>query len=187
MTPFEFLMSRRSVPSRQLGMPGPDAQEQQALFELAVRVPDHGRLAPWRFIRIAGDSRLRFGSKLAALTQARDSDAPEAVIEKDRTRFSKAPLVVVVVARLTKGHKVPEQEQLLSAGCVCYNLLLGAQAMGYGAQWLTAWPAYDPAVAALLGLGDAERVAGFIHIGTMTADVAHPERPDAAALVTDLA
>ena len=181
----QFLQQRLSVPSRQLGEPGPDQAQIDRLLRLAVRVPDHGRLTPWRFVRIAGDARLRLGERLAALASERDPQAPAAAIEKDRNRFSYAPLVLAVVARITHNHKVPEQEQLLSAGCACYNLLLGAQAMGFGAQWLTGWAAYDAEVARWFGLGEDERIVGFVHIGTAREPAAERQRPDAPALLSE--
>ena len=106
-------------------------------------------------------------------------------MDKDRQRFSHAPLVLVVVGRLTPGHKVPEQEQLLSGGAVCFALLQAAQALGFGAQWLTGWAAYDPVVTARLGLGPGETVLGFIHIGTPSEEAPERQRPDAAALLDD--
>ncbi|MEE7546213.1 nitroreductase, partial [Xanthomonas sp. Kuri4-1] len=109
----------------------------------------------------------------------------EAAVEKDRQRFAHAPLVIVVVARLTPGHKVPEQEQLLTAGCVCFALLQAAQAHGYGAQWLSAWMAYDPEVRAHLGLDEHEAIAGFIHIGTPRIAAPERDRPDPEALLLD--
>src|SRR5690242_9505451 len=159
----QALDERRSVPSRQLGEPGPDEATLLRMLTSAVRMPDHGKLVPFRFVRIAGDSRHKLGEILATRTRERDPGAPEAAIEKDRQRFSFAPLVITVVARLQPGHKVPEQEQLLTAGCVCFALLQAAQAYGFGAQWLTAWMAYDPVVATHLGLSEHERIAGFIH------------------------
>jgi nitroreductase len=185
MDPLSALRHRRSTPSRLLGPPGPDAGQLRALLECAVRVPDHGKLAPWRFIEIAGDARLALGEFLAARSLQRDPAAAAVVVEKDRARFSHAPLVLVVVARLLAGHKVPEQEQLLSGGALCFQLLLAADALGFGAQWLTGWPAYDPAVAARLGLGPAERVLGFIHLGTAREPVPERERPDAMALLSE--
>ena len=185
MTPWDFLNRRLSVPSRLLGDPGPDAATVDALITLAARVPDHGRLAPWRFIRVAGDARHALGERLAALTKARDAEAPAAALDKDRGRFNRAPLVIIVVARLTPGHKVPEQEQLLSAGLAAYNLLLGAEALGFGAQWLTGWPAYDAEVDAMLGLAANERVVAFIHIGTPTGPGIERPRPGASELLAD--
>ena len=179
------LDERRSVPARQLGEPGPDHAALLRMLASAVRVPDHGRRVPFRFVRIAGDARLRLGEALAAMTRARDPDATDAGLEKDRMRFAHAPLVVVVVARLGEDAKIPGVERLLTSGCVCFALLQAAQALGFGAQWLTGWPAYDDAVRALLGVGGDEAIAGFIHVGTPRIDVPERERPDAAALLTD--
>ncbi len=178
--PLQFLNQRLSVPSRHLGEPGPDPDQLDALLSAAIRVPDHGRLSPARLLLLRGDARQRFGERLAGIHERKDPDAPPAVLAKDRERYTHAPLIVVVIARVLGDHKIPEQEQVLSAGCVAYNLLLGAQAMGFGAQWLTGWAAYDREVAALLGLADNERVIGFVHVGTAReAAIEHP-RPTLA-------
>jgi len=187
MDPLSALRHRRSTPSRLLGAPGPDAAQLHALLECAVRVPDHGKLVPWRFVAIAGAAKSALCDFIAARSRERDPGAAEAVVEKDRLRFSFAPLVLVVVGRLTPGHKVPEQEQLLSGGALCFQLLLAADAMGFGAQWLTGWPAYDPAVAARLGLGPNERVLGFLHLGTAREAAPERERPDVRSLLSELA
>ncbi|MBB4757192.1 nitroreductase [Xanthomonas arboricola] len=181
----QALDARRSVPSKQLGEPGPDDDTLLRMLASAVRVPDHGKLVPFRFLRISGDARQALGDFLAERTQAADPLAPPAAVEKDRNRFNDAPLVVVVIAALRPGHKVPEQEQLLTAGCVCFALLQAAQAHGFGAQWLTAWMAYDPAVTGYLGLEQNERIAGFIHIGTPRMQMPERERPDPRALLRD--
>jgi nitroreductase len=186
MDPLSALRHRRSTPSRLLGAPGPDAAQLRALLECAVRVPDHGKLAPWRFIVIAGDAKDAFCEFLAARSRERDPAAEPALVEKDRLRFSYAPLVLVAVARLVPGHKVPEQEQLLSGGALCFQVLLAADAMGFGAQWLTGWPAYDAVVAARLGLAEGERVLGFLHLGTAREPAPERERPDAMALLSEL-
>ena len=183
--PLHVLDTRRSVPSKQLGEPGPDHATLLRMLASAVRVPDHGKLVPFRFIRLQGEARHALGDLLAARTLHLQPDAADAVVEKDRARFSHAPVIVTVVARLTPGHKVPEQEQLLTAGSVCFALLQAAQALGFGAQWLTGWMAYDAAVAATLGLSADERIAGFIHIGTPKMEVPERERPDPALLLTD--
>jgi len=185
MIELEFLQRRRSVPSRLLGEPGPSSAQVDALLDQAVRVPDHGKLAPWRFLRIQGAARLALGELLAARSRERDPAAPAAAVEKDRQRFSHAPLVLAVVARITQGHQVPEQEQLLSGGAVCFALLQGAQALGFGAQWLTGWAAYDPVIRARLGVAGHEAVLGFIHIGTASADAPERQRPDARGLLSD--
>ena len=179
----DALQSRRSVPSKQLTVPGPDEDTLLRMLQAAARVPDHGKLVPFRFLRIQGDDRQALGDALAARTLQRDPQAAAAAVEKDRARFSHAPLIITVVARLTPGHKVPEQEQWLTAGCVCFALLQSAQALGFGAQWLTGWAAYDEVVGRVLGLQENEQVAGFIHIGTPRLDVPERERPDAGALL----
>lgn len=163
----DLLDSRRSTPSRQLGEPGPTPQQIERLLTAAIRVPDHGKLVPWRLLTIAGATRIALGEKLAQIHQRNEPDIAPALLTKDRERFTFAPLIVAVVARVEANHpKVPEQEQILSAGCVAYNLLLGTQALGFGAQWLTGWAAYDADAAALFGLAPAERIAAFVHIGT---------------------
>ena len=188
MTPLEFLNSRRSTPSRQLGAPGPDAAQLDAMLAAAVRVPDHGKLTPWRLILIRGDARRRLGERLAELHRRIEPDIPDGALTKDRERYNFAPLIVAVVARIDASHaKVPEQEQILSAGNVAYNLLLAAHALGFGAQWLTGWAAYDRDAAALFGLAANERIVGFVHIGSAAEPAPERTRPNVADLVSDLA
>lgn len=179
------LNARRSVPARQLTAPGPDAATLERMLRAAVRVPDHGKRTPWRFLRIAGDARQALGESLVARALERDPAAGAAMIDKDRQRFAHAPLVIAVIARLGPDEKIPESERFSSASCVCFALLQAAQACGFGAQWLTGWPAYDEAILRLLGLGPDERIAGFIHIGTPKMEAPERERPDPDALLTD--
>lgn len=177
---------RLSVPALQLGEPGPDEAELERLLRSAVRVPDHGKLVPWRLLLVRGEARARFGEALATIHRRNDPQVAPAKIEKNRERFRHAPLVVVVVARIEDDHpKIPAQEQLLSAGCVAYNLLLGAQALGFRAQWLTGWAAYDRDVADLLGLAANERIIGFVHVGSAREAVPERARPDLADVVSD--
>lgn len=176
-SPLQPLLHRHSVPVAQLGGPAPDEATLRALLEAAIRVPDHGKLVPFRLILLRGDDKLRFGERLAALAEARDPALPDSKREKERRRYTFAPLVIVVVARLDLGSKVPEIEQKLSAGCVAYNLLLGASQLGLGAQWLTGWAAYDAEVARMLGLASHEHVVGFVHVGTPQLDVPDRDRP----------
>ncbi|MDW8479023.1 MAG: nitroreductase [Xanthomonadales bacterium] len=182
MEPFAFLLARRSVPARLLAEPGPDEATLARLIALAVRVPDHGALAPWRFLVIRGEARTALGEFLARRRLAIEPAAPAAELEKDRRRLARAPVVVAVVARLRAGERIPEQEQLLSAGLAAYNLLLGAQALGFGGQWTTGWPAYDAEVARHLGLGEGERIVAFVHLGTVREEPPARPRPDPAAL-----
>ena len=162
------LDQRRSTPSLQLGEPGPDRATLLRMLRSAVRVPDHGKLVPFRFLAIEGDARRALGEALAARALERDPHAPAAALDKDRARFAHAPLALAVVARLHPDNpKVPEIEQWMTAGSVCFALLQAAQALGFGAQWLT----------------ENEHVAGFVHIGTPKIEVPERERPDPAALL----
>ena len=179
------LDARRSVPAMQLCEPGPDQAQLMRMLSSAVRVPDHGKRVPWRFIRIEGDARIAMGEQLAARSRERDPQASDAVIEKDRQRFLHAPLIVTVVADQGEDAKIPASERLLSAGCVCFALLQAAQALGFGAVWLTGWAAYDPHIARVLGLGDTEAVAGFIHIGSIRQPAPERDRPDPSLLLID--
>lgn len=181
-----MLDTRRSVPAKQLGAPGPDDATLLRMLRSAVRVPDHGKRVPFRFLRIAGADRDMLGERLSARSLARDPGIGEGALDKDRQRFSHAPLVITVVAVLDPDDtKIPEVERLLTAGSVCFALLQAAQALGFGGSWLTGWPAYDAEILALLGLGPNERVAGFIHIGTPRIEAPERDRPDPAALLTD--
>ena len=182
----KMLDQRRSSPSRTLHGPGPDAEEIRQMLISALRVPDHGKLVPWRFLKIQGDSRLALGNLLAARAIEIDANAPNAAIEKDRARFSFAPLIVTVIARLTPNHKVPVQEQILSGGAVCFALLQAAQALGFGAQWLTGWAAYDAVITKKLGLVENECVLGFIHIGNVSEPAPERLRPKLEDLLSDL-
>lgn len=179
------LNTRRSVPAKQLGNPGPSDAALQRMLEAAVRVPDHGKRVPFRFLRISGDARHALGARLAARSIERDPNAGDAAVEKDRNRFSHAPLVIAVIAKQGPDEKIPASERFSAASCVCFALLQSAQALGFGAQWLTGWPAYDPDVRTWLGVGDEEAVVGFIHIGTPKLDAPERDRPDPLALLTD--
>lgn len=180
----DLLQQRHSVPSRQLAEPAPDAAQLLDLLHTAIHVPDHGRLTPWRFIELREDGRRRFGKLVGDTWQREHPDAPDAAREKEHSRFASAPLVVVVVGRITPGHKVPEIEQQLSAGCVCLQLLQAAHAMGFAAQWLTGWAAYHPDIQSALGLTADEQIIGFVHIGTATAEPVARPRPDVRQLLS---
>jgi nitroreductase len=186
MNSLDFLEGRRSLPSRQLGEPGPTPEQLERLLTAAIRVPDHGKLTPWRLLLIRGEDRARLGAALADIHVRIDPGVPPAVVQKDRDRFNFAPLIVAAIARVEPNHpKVPEQEQVLSAGYIAYNLLLGAQALGFGAQILTGWAAYDREAARLLGLGHNERIVAFVHIGTARETVPERIRPALAEVVSE--
>ncbi len=150
-----------------------------------MHVPDHARLSPWRFLRICGDARVALGNALVRRLLEREPDAPAAKIAKEGNRFNHAPCVIAVIATLTPDHKIPESEQLQSGSCACFALLQAADALGFGAQWLTGLAAYDPTILAVLGVVANERVLGFIHIGTIITPQDDRARPDPMNLLTD--
>lgn len=181
-----LLRTRRSVSAKSLGQPGPSAEALEQILRIAARVPDHKRLAPWRFVVFEGEARAAFGGVLADALVAEDKDAPSPIrLETERARFLRAPVVIAVVSSPRSTSVVPEWEQVLSAGAACLNLCLAAHAMGFAANWITEWYAYSPAVGKALGLGDGERVAGFIYIGTPLVTPDERERPDLAAIVSN--
>ena len=182
---FACLDTRRSTPSKQLDAPGPDDAMLLRMLRSAVRVPDHGKRVPFRFLRISGDARHALGEALAIRALRRDPKASDAVLDKDRNRFAHAPVIVAVIARLGPDEKIPESERFSSASCACFALLQAAQAAGFGAQWLTGWPAYDVEILRLLGLGEDEKITGFIHIGTPKLDAPERDRPDPRDLLSD--
>ena len=185
MSSIDALRARHSTPSRLLGAPGPDAAQLLRMLEVAVHVPDHGRLAPWRFLRIQGDARAVLGHALVTRLLEREPDAPAAKRDKERERFNHAPCVIAVIATLMPAHKIPESEQIQSGSCACFALLQSADALGFGAQWLTGWAAYDPKILEFLGVGANERVLGFIHIGMIFQPQDDRQRPDPVTLLSD--
>ena len=181
----DCLDQRRSVPSRQLAEPGPDWAQLEAMLQSASRVPDHGKRVPFRFLRISGDARAAMGELLATRKLALDPDASDSAIEKERARFSFAPVILTVIAKQGYDEKIPATERFSTASCVCFALLQAAQAAGFGAQWLTGWAAYDAEVRERLGVSEEEAIVGFIHIGTAQIEAPERDRPDAATLLRD--
>jgi nitroreductase len=180
----QLLKTRRSVKPMELGGPGPTPAELDTLLTVAARVPDHGKLAPWRFIVFEGDARMAAGEIIAAAFRASRADATPEQIDFERKRLSRAPLVVAVVSRAGPHAKIPEWEQQLSAGAVAMNLVIAAHAMGYAASWITEWYAYDRAVLDALGLAANERMAGFVHIGRPARPPEERERPKLGDIVS---
>ncbi len=171
----DLLLTRRSAKALTMVEPGPSDSEIETILRAGARVPDHGKLAPWRFILFKDDARAKFGELLAKIYAEVETRATEEQIAFERGRLSRAPLGVAVVSRVTPGIKIPEWEQILSAGAVCQNMLIAATALGYGAQWLTEWYAFDASVNEALGLGENERIAGYLYFGSES--VAKDERP----------
>ncbi|MFZ4532517.1 MAG: nitroreductase family protein [Alsobacter sp.] len=160
-----LLQERRSVAPHLMTGPGPTVAELDTILAIASRVPDHGKLCPWRFIVIAGEARQRIGAAAAALALADQPDIDPKRREIEETRFTRAPVVVGVVSRAGAHPKIPVWEQELSAGASAMLLCVAANAMGFATAWLTEWMAYDRRVLALLGVAESERMAGFVHIG----------------------
>lgn len=167
-----LLALRKSANKLVLGAPGPTPTELDELLSVAARVPDHRKLGPWRFVLFEGPARAKFGGELGKILKGRD--APAVQVEEAEKSMLRAPVVVVVISSPVDDGRTPVWEQELSAGAVCYNLLLAANASGWAGVWLSEWPAYDRDVSVLLGLRETERVAGFVHLGT--AKAATPER-----------
>jgi nitroreductase len=182
----DLLGRRRSVPPHLLGGPGPSPDEIELMLTIASRVPDHGKLVPWRFLVIAGTARLNVGEAIAAAFQADEPAASEERVATERGRLARAPLVIAVVSRAKPHVKIPEWEQILSAGAVCMSLVVAANAMGYATSWLTEWYAFDRRIVDGLGLAPDESIAAFIHIGRPTQQPADRPRPALADIVTYL-
>ncbi|WP_183485033.1 nitroreductase family protein [Martelella radicis] len=180
----DFLKTRRSTPVLQLGEPGPGRAELEEMLTIASRVPDHGKLAPWRFIVYAGAARAEVGEALAEITLEGDAEASPERLKLERERLTRAPLVIGVVSRAAIHPKIPEWEQIMSAGAACYNLVAAANALGYGATWLSEWYAFDERAFAALGVEPGERVVGFVHIGTRKEAPFERVRPELGDVVT---
>lgn len=178
-----LLAKRRSTKLMHLTAPAPNADELNALLALAARVPDHGKLGPWRFVVIDGDARSRAGALLEDVIRNDEGvdDARRAFV---RDWFNRAPACVMVVSSPKPSPKVPEWEQVLSSGAVCFNLLLAAHALGYAGSWLTEWPTFDARARRALGLSDEERVAGFVYLGTPTLGAAERVRADISSRIS---
>ncbi len=180
----DLLLTRRSGSAKAMTGPGPDAAQLDAILTVATRVPDHGKLTPWRFIVLEGEARGRFGAEMARLFKQANPDAIDEIVALERRRFERAPVVVAVVSRAAGNAKVPEWEQVLSAGASCMALSLAAHALGFTASWLTEWPSYDERVKPVLGLAEKERIAGFVYLGTPAAPLEDRPRPALDSIVT---
>jgi nitroreductase len=176
-----FLKTRKSASAKAMTGPGPDASQLQDILSMAVRVPDHGKLSPWRF---AGDAQGRVGEKFATCFEALHPDYPADSIAFQKTLFTRAPVVVAVVSTAAAHAKIPVWEQQMSAAAVCFNMVLAAQAHSFDAQWQSDWVAYDDGAKAAMGITTDEKVAGIIYMGTSTVALEERPRPDAKALTT---
>ncbi len=180
---FDFLKSRRSRPAKLFSLPVPDQAELTEILTAAIRVPDHGKLEPWRLIVVqgAGFARLADLAEARAVELAGDAEK----IAKGRGQYDLGKLAVVVVASPKPAPKIPAVEQLMSAAALCFGIVNAAEAAGWGACWLTGWPAHDPVFAArAFGCTEGETVAGIVHIATPPADATDRPRPDLGRLLT---
>jgi nitroreductase len=181
----DFLLQRRSVKAAMLGEPGPSRAQLETILTAAVRVPDHKKVEPWRFVIFEGEARATFGRVLLKACLAEEKETPSAArLEMERTRLLRAPTVVAVISRVTPTPGAPEWEQVLSCGAVCFNLCLAANALGFGTCWITEWYSYSRAVHAGLGLAANERMAGFVYIGTAKERQPDRDRPQLAKIMT---
>jgi len=179
----DYLSTRRSIPAFQMSGPGPSKGEVEDILKLASRVPDHGKLAPWRFIVYRGAERQRISEALAKIAMADRPELSDEMVKVENTRLTRAPVVIAVVSRAAPHVKIPEWEQLMSAGAVCLNLVMAANAHGYASNWLTEWYAYDKRAYPILGVNEGERIAGFVHIGTPTVPPTERPRPELSEIV----
>lgn len=179
----DHLLTRRSVGNAFLREPGPSPEQLEQILTIGTRVPDHGKLTPWRLIVIAGAARAEIGERLAAIAARRHPEYDEAALEVERNRFLPAPLTIGVISAARAHPKIPELEQLLSAGNVAFNLVNAAYALGYAANWTTRWYAFDVEAATMLGARDGERFIGFVAIGTPAAIVEDRPRPALSEVV----
>ena len=177
----DYLSTRRTVTAPFLADPGPDRETLDEMITIACRVPDHGKLAAWRFVVFEGDARNEAGRLLAELVRSREPDASEERLEFERKQFLPAPLTIGVISTAVPHVKIPEYEQLLSAGNACFNLCHAANAFGFGAHWVTRWFSYDEQAAAILGAAPGERFVGFVHIGSPQTRLEDRDRPDIAS------
>ncbi|MCB1386918.1 MAG: nitroreductase [Nitratireductor sp.] len=179
------MATRRSVPAKTMGGPGPSDMEIDAMARIAARIPDHGKIAPWRFIVYSDAAKARLGERILQRALENDPDLAQDMREIERTRLSRSPTVIGLISAPVRDHpKVPVWEQELSCGAAGLAWLIAANASGYDAQWLTEWIAFDEALAAELGCGAGERIAGFIHIGTRTMPKTERDRPDMAEVLS---
>ncbi len=166
----DLLLSRRSGSAKRMKGPGPSDAQIRTLIQAATRVPDHGKLTPWRFLIFKNDARNKFGDLLVRALKENEPDAGGERIAQEQSRFLRAPVVIAVVSRVREAIPIPEWEQILSSGAACQTLCIAAHAMGFVANWITEWYGYHPTVREGLGLKAGERIAGFIYLG-------HPAEP----------
>lgn len=176
-SPMNLLTHRRSVLAKNMVEPGPSQYELQSILQAAHRVPDHGKIGPWRFVIFKDDARKQFGDKLAEIYKKSNPDSSEKALQFQAESLMRAPLVIAVISTASEHKKVPQWEQALSAGASCQNILLAASALGYAAQWLTEWYSYSEEVNTLLNMESHHQIAGFLYIGSFSEPPSERDRP----------
>lgn len=162
----DLLLTRRSLNVSQLTDPGPTDEELETILRIATRVPDHGKLAPWRIVVVRGEARARLGAAWADVYARQNPDAKPELVEFERKRPLRAPLILGVHSRIVNLEKIPRWEQLLSGANVCFNALIAANALGYFGTWLSEWVAYDAEAKSVLNIAAEDEVMGYIYIGS---------------------
>ncbi len=183
MTPIDNLLTRASI--SELAEPAPSGEDLDLILQAGLRAPDHGKLRPWRFVLIRGAARAAWAEAIVTALLAREPDAPQAAIDKQRNRVLNAPLIIALGAKLRPGHKIPEIEQMLSVGAATMNMLNALHALGYGGVWLTGANSFDPAVVKALGLDETDKLAGFLFVGTPKSAPLATRRPTLADHVVE--
>ncbi len=181
----ELLLKRRSLVATSQAEPGPSAEDLETILRCAVRVPDHGKLAPWRIQVVQGGAQERLGSVFAGVFRAKNPDTDDARLELERQRPQRAPLLLIVSTKIA-SERVPRLEQILSGGAVCQNILVAASALGYASQWLSEWVNYDPDVKAHLGIAKSDEILGFFYLGTANEKPKERPRPEPEEIVSYL-
>ena len=186
MDTIDLMLTRRSAKAATLVEPGPTAEQLATILRAATRVPDHGKLTPWHIHVLHKPGQAQLGDLLAGLFLAEHPQANDKQVAFERNRPQRSPLLLVVVAKRQDSRKIPPFEQLMSAGAVCYGALIAARGLGFGAQWLTEWPAYRPEVVRALGHDpETDQIAGLLYIGTMSEAPVERDRPDLAAVTSE--
>lgn len=183
MDALEALLTRRSAPA--LTDPAPGDETLAIMLRAGMRAADHGRLQPWRFIVLRGAARERLGEVMAEALRRHEPDAPPGLLQREREKPLRAPLILVVAAEIVDSPKIPAIEQVLAAGGAAQNLLLAAYALGFGAIWRTGAPAYDAHVKTSLGLKPTDAIVGFLYIGTPAAPLPPTVPPDPTGFVRE--
>jgi nitroreductase len=182
-TPLSLLSTRRSGKPRDLVAPGPDDAELRQILEIAARTPDHGKLAPWRFVIVPADKRARLAEVITTAYRAERPQAARLEIEALEQFATQAPALVVVLSSPKVESHIPLWEQQLSAGAAGMNLLHAAHALGFAGGWLTGWAAYSDAVRDAFG-AEPERIAGYIFLGTPAKQLEERPRPDPQKIIS---